>query len=353
MGSLQLAGEEPPEMIKLRTDVNFLISVFVIQSVLFFHSLTVSDSEIFSLELLFSFLTGLVTMYGVYRLAKLLSCREAGWISAYALLFSYTQSSLLTSENILTGAIIWSLYFFTLKDYLKASIVSAIALAFDDRSLLLVCSFILAEIVIDGFRYPKRILILLAPLSVIPLFGIVNTIHGKCFFNGFHLAAHLNFATGYLSSNTHLLAAQVISGEYRWFPLIIALAGMVRGLGRDRDRRLLPFVLVLTLPLFFFPPQRLFFLIFVVLLVVVYTIRERLVFGKVYIVFLAYPVLYVFYYAVSINGIHTLTFSSLSYLMVLSPFIIIGAMVMLFRYYPRKVALTVGALYSLSVLLLK
>ncbi len=288
------------------------------------------------------------SVYGMYRLGKLLSCKEAGWISAFALLFSplfIIQALRPMPESAVVAAVIWSLFYYTKKNYLKATLFATLAIIFREQAVFLVCAYILAELILDGVRFPKRLLLLFSPLLVIPITGLINLVANGYFFFPTYMGEAGQLEAGWLAIRTRLFGAHLISEDYRWFPVIVALAGMIRGLGRDKDRRLLPFILILTLPMVFFPPERIFFLFFVTIILAAYAIRERLVFGKLFVVFITLPVTIVFFHVLIVLVSPDSALNLFRYILPAYPVIILGAIVMLFRYYPKKIAIVIGIIY--------
>jgi len=288
------------------------------------------------------------SVYGMYRLGKLLSCTEAGWISAFALLFSplfIVQALRPMPESAVVAAVIWSLFYYAKKNYLKASLFATLAVIFREQAVFLVAAYILAELLLDGVRYPKRLILLFSPLLVIPVTGLINLFANGYFFFPTYMGESGQLETGWLAIRTRLFGTHLISEDYRWFPVIVALAGMIRGLGRDKDRRLLPFILILTLPMVFFPPERIFFLIFVTIILAAYAIRERLVFGKLFVVFVTLPVSIVLFHVLIVLVSPDSALNLFRYVLPAYPVIIIGAIVMLFRYYPKKIAIAIGIIY--------
>jgi len=292
-----------------------------------------------------------LSIWGMYRLARLLSCEMAGWISALALLVSplfITQAMRPMPESTVFAAVVWSLYFYAGKRYITAVIISSLAVLFREQAIFLPVSYLISELFQTGLKKPVRLLLFASPLLVIVSTGLVNLAVNGYYFFQIYTGAGSHFEPHWLADRLRLFGSHVLAEDFRWLPVTAALAGMIRGKGRDKDRRLLPFVLILLFPALFSPPERIAFLGFVAVVLAAYFIRERLVLSRLHAVFVAFPVLFVLFHVLIVLVLPDSVLNLFRYVMPVYAVIIPGAVVMLFRYYPKGTAVAIGSVFVVA-----
>ncbi len=291
------------------------------------------------------------SIWGMYKLGKLLSCELAGWLSALALFASplfIVQAMRPMPESAVVAAVIWSLFFYAKKRYVYATLLCALAIIFREQAIFLVPAYFVAELFQTGFKKPTRLLLFLSPVLVIVITGIINLIVNGYFFFPTYVGQGSELQANWLALRLRLFGSHVLSEDFRWFIVTVALAGMIRGIGRDKERKLLPFILILLFPSLFFPPSRIAFLIFITLLLAVYMIRHRLTLSRVFIAFVVFPVFIVLFHVLIVLVSPDSALNLFRYVLPAYPMIILGSVVMLFKYYPKKVALVIGAIYVVA-----
>lgn len=289
-----------------------------------------------------------MSIWGMYRLGKLLSCAMAGWISAFALFASplfITQAMRPMPESAVVAAVIWSLYHYAKNNYIMAAALCALAIIFREQAIFLAGAYFLAEFFQTGVKKPLRLLLFLSPALVIVITGFINLAVNGYFFFPTYMGEGSQLAPDWLTFRLRLFGAHLISEDFRWLPVIAALAGMIRGSGRDKDRRLLPFILILLFPSLFYPPERIVFLVFVTAVLGVYFIRHRLVLGRLFAVFIVLPVSIVFFHVLIVLVSPDSALDLFRYVIPAYPVIILGSIVMLFKYYSRKTAFVIGSIF--------
>ncbi len=292
-----------------------------------------------------------LSIWGMYRLGRLLSCELAGWLSALALFVSplfVTQCMRPMPESAVVAAVVWSLYYYVKKKYVQAALLCALAIIFREQAIFLAGAYFLAEIFQTGFKKPLRLLLFLSPTLVIAVTGLSNLLVNGYFFFPTYIGEGSVLESNWLAIRLRLFGSHLISEDFRWLPVTAALAGMIRGIGRDKDRRLLPFILILLFPTLFFPPDRILFLAFVTVLLVVYKIRHRLVLGRVFSVFIVMPVSIVLFHVLIVLVSPDSALNLFRYVLPAYPIIILGSIVMLFKYYSQKTAFVIGAIFVVS-----
>lgn len=290
-------------------------------------------------------------IWGMYRVGKLLSCEMAGWLSAFALFVSplfITQSVRPMPESAVVAAVIWSLYCYARKNYIQAVLLCTLAVAFREQAIFLAGAYFLAELFQTGLKKPLRLLLFLSPVLAFVVTGFANLVANGYFFFPTHIGEGSELQPNWLTTRLRLFGSHLISEDFRWLPVTAALAGMIRGIGRDKDRRLLPFIIVLLFPSLFYPPDRILFLIFVTAVLTVYLIRHRLVLGRLITVFIALPVSIVLFFVFIVLVSPDSTLNLFRYLMPAYPVVILGPIVMLFKYYSRKTAFAIVSVFILS-----
>lgn len=251
-------------------------------------------------------------------------------------------------DTAVVAAVIWSLYHYTRKNYVWATILCALATVFGDQAILLATAYFLAELFQTGVRKPRRLLLFVSPVFVFAVTGLFNLSENGHFFFWACAGENSGLEGNWLIDRARLLGSHLIAGDFRWFPIIVALAGMIRGTGRDKDRRSLLFILTLVLPALFFPPDRIAFLVFVTAVLAVYLIQNRQVLGRLNTVFIVLPVSTVLFHTFLIPVTQDPTLILLRHLIPVYPFIILGSIVMLFKYFPRRTAFIIGLIFVVS-----
>lgn len=285
-------------------------------------------------------------LWGMYRLGKHLAGETAGWLSALALVATplfYMQMLRAIPESAVVAAVIWSTLHYVKKKYLAAALFCTLAVLMREQAVILAGVFFLTELLHGGLRKPGRLL-----LMCLPLLGIAITGFGNLIFNGyFFFPAHLGTATemesGWLLSRIRLFGTYLIASEFRWLPVTVAVAGMLRGFGRNTFT--LPFAFILLFPALFYPPERLVFLVFIILVLFVYLLRERKIPGRVFSLFLLMPAALVLFLAVLVKFAPLGGMDLYRYLMPALPFVILGPIAMLFRHYSPRTALVFTAVF--------
>ncbi len=315
MDFLQFPGNEKAERTKLmKPEAAFviLLLILLLTFCLVFPVFPFSGNPS-PLIMILQIAAAFLTLMGMYKLGKLLSSEITGWFSAFALLLSpifLLQTAAHGTESIATAAVVWSLYFCAGKKYVIASLLAVSALA---------------VIVFSINRF-------------FPLFV--------------HNPAIAQTGASLLALKFRLFGAYLISSDYRWLPLTVALAGMIRGTGRDKERRLLPFVLILLFPSLF-STEGIAFQLFTAFVLMVYTVRERLVVGKLFRVFIVLPLCFVLVNALAVPLSQGSSPDLYRYIIPAYPVIVLGSTVMLFKYYARKTAIVIcliSILFSFSTL---
>lgn len=290
-------------------------------------------------------------IWGMYKLGKLLSCELAGWLSAFALFASplfITQAMRPMPESAVVAAVIWSLYYYVKKKYICAAALCALAIVFREQAIFLAGAYFIAELFQTGVKKPIRLLLFLSPVLVIVVTGFINLVVNGYFFFPSYIGEGPPLDPNWLANRLRLFGAHLISEDFRWLPVTVALAGMIRGTGRDRERRLLPFILILLFPSLFFPPERIAFMVFVTALLAVYMIRHRLVVGRLSTVFIVLPVSIVLFHVLIVLVSQDSALNLFRYVMPAYPVIILGTIVMLFKYYSAKTAFVIGSIFVVS-----
>ncbi len=314
MDYLLPAGNEKAERVKLmKPEAVFVILLLVLLPTFCFlfpiFPFTSPSPLIMFLQPAAAFLT----LWGTYKLGKMLSSEITGWFSAFALLLSpifLLQTSAHVTESIATAAVVWSLYFCAGKKYIIASLLAVSSLA------------------IIVFSMSKSF-----PLCL-------------------HNPAIAQTSASLLSQKFRLFVAFLVSSDYRWLPLTVALAGMMRGTGRDKERRLLPFVFILLFPSLF-STEGIAFQFFTALLLMVYAVRERLVVGTLFRVFILLPLCFVLLNSLAVPFSQSSSSNLYRHIIPAYPVIVLGSTVMLFKYYARKTAIVIcliSILFSFSTL---
>ncbi|MCD4709103.1 MAG: glycosyltransferase family 39 protein [Candidatus Sabulitectum sp.] len=292
-----------------------------------------------------------LSIWGMYKLGRLLSCEMAGWLSAFALLASplfITQAMRPMPESAVVAAVVWSLYCYAKKRYISAAVLCALAIVFREQAVFLAGAYFLSELFQTGVKKPLRLLLFLSPALVIVVTGLINLAVNGHFFFPTYMGEGSPLEPNWLAIRLRLFGAHLISEDFRWFPVTAALAGMIRGKGREKERNTLPFVLILLFPSLFFPPERIAFLAFVTFVLAVYAIRQRLVLGRLFTVFIVLPVSIVLFHVLIVLVSPDSALNLFRYVMPAYPVIILGSITMVFRYYSRKTAFIIGSIFVVS-----
>lgn len=289
----------------------------------------------------------LMCLWGMYRLGRHLSCETAGWVSAFALFASplfFVEMLVPMPESAAVAAVIWSVYHYVRKNYISATLLCALAVAFREQAVILAGVYFLMELLYSGFRKPLRLLLFLAPLLSIAATGLANYFFNGYFFFPTHLGAAVELEPGWFMERLRFFGAYIMSSDYRWFPVTLVLGGMLRGSGRNTYT--LPFALILLAPALLYPPERIAFLLLIALLILVYLARERKVPGRVFSLFLLMPLSMVMFLTVLIRFAPGGGMDLYRYLLIALPMVILGSVVMLFRHYSHRTALVFVAVFT-------
>jgi 4-amino-4-deoxy-L-arabinose transferase-like glycosyltransferase len=295
-----------------------------------------------------------LSMWGMYRLGRLLSCGMVGWFSALALIVSplfITQAMRPMPESAVIASVVWSLYFYAGKRFVPAALLCALAVAFREQAVFLAAAYFLAELFQTGVNKPERLFLFLSPLLVIIVTGLVNLAVNGYFFFPTYVGTGSQLEPHWFVNRLRLFGSHILSEDFRWLPVTVALAGMIRGKGRDKDRRLLPFVFILLFPALFSPPERIAFLVFAAFVLAVYFIRERLVLSRLHTVFAAFPVLLVMFHVFIVLVSPDSALNLFRYVMPAYAVIIPGAIAMIFRYYPVRAASVLVSVFVVATAL--
>jgi len=288
-------------------------------------------------------------LWGMYRLGRLLSCSMAGWLSAFALLASplfITQALRPMPESAVTAAVIWSIYYYRKAEYFKAAVLCTLAVVFREQAIFLAGSYFVAELLQTGVKKPLRLLLFLSPALVILVTGLINLGVNGYFLFPTYMGEGSQLEPGWLMHRLRLFGSHLIAEDFRWLPVTAALAGMLRG--RGRDTYTLPFVFILLFPALIYPPERIVFLIFVTAVLAVYLFRERGIHGRTFAVFVFLPVFIVLFHVFIVLVSPDSALNLFRYVLPAYPVILLGTIVMLFRYFSRRTAFFICCLYIIS-----
>jgi hypothetical protein len=214
--------------------------------------------------------------------------------------------------------------------------------------VLLAVTYFIAEVFHSGVKKPSRLLFLLSPVLVFIVTGLASLVTNGYFFFPAHIGMGASLEPDWFLSRFSLFGIHLISEDFRWLLIITALAGMIRGKGRDTDRRLLPFVLILLFPALFSPPERIAFLGFVTVVLAAYFIRERLVLSRLHTVFAVFPVLMVMFHVLIVLISPDSSINLLRYVLSAYPVIVLGPMVMLRKYFSGKTTVVLGSIFIVA-----
>ncbi len=288
-------------------------------------------------------------LWGMYRLGRRLSCETAGWLSALALAATpifYMQMLRPMPESAVAAAVVWSTLHYVKKNYLSAALLCTLAVMLREQAVILAGVFFLAELLHGGLRKPGKLLLMCMPLLGIAVTGFANLVVNGYFFFPAHLGAASEMEPGWLVSRIRFFGGYLIASEFRWLPVTLAAAGMLKGSGRNTYT--LPFAFILLFPALFYPPERIAFLVFTVLLIFVYLLRERKVPGRVFSLFLLMPAAMVIFLVVIVKFAPGGGMGLYRYLMPALPLVILAPIVMLFRYYSPRTALVFTAVFIIA-----
>lgn len=300
---------------------------------------------------LFPAVVTFLSIWGMYKLGRHLSCELAGWLSAFALFVTplFVTNSMISVQNTaIVAAVIWSLYLYVRKNYVWAIILCALAAGFGYQTVLLAGAYFLAELFQTGVKKPLRLLLFASPVLILFVTGLFNLSENGHFFFSAYAGENSGSEGNWFLDRARLFSSHLIADDFRWFPITVALAGMIRGTGRDKNRRSLPFILILTMPALLFPPEGIVFLVFVTAVLGVYLIQNRLVLGRLTTVFIVLPVSTVLFHTFFIPVSQDPTLIILRCMMSVYPLIILGSIVMLFKYFPRRTAFIIGLISVVS-----
>ena len=274
-----------------------------------------------------------MALWGMYRVGERLASPVAGWLSALALLASplfLVHCMRPVPESAVVAAVVWSLYFHVEGKYAPAALLCALGVAFRGQVILMAAAFFIAEMTETGVRRPGRLLLLASPILVTVFTGLSNIAEGGHFFFAPHIREGFALLDGWFLQRLRAFGIHLLAGDNRWILVTAAVAGMLRDRGRDRHS--IPFILALLFPALFPPPGRLLFLAFTGTGTLVYMVRERLYTTKLSWVFILFPFLMVMLSPDPALDLY-------SGILPAYPFILLGGIVMLFRYYSQRTAL--------------
>ena len=298
---------------------------------------------------LIPFAATFMAVWGMYRLGRELVSNTAGWLSAMALLASplfLIQSMRPMPESAVMASVVWSLYFYIKGRYVKAAVLCALGIVFREQAIFLAAAFFMAEISETGLKRPGRLLLFASPVLVIVVTGIINLAVNGYFFFPTYVGGGSALQQGWFFQRLRYFAAHLLAEDFRWLLVTAAVAGILKD--RGRDIRSLPFVLALLFPALFYPPERLLFILFVSVGVAVFMIRERLYTTKLTWVFVLTPLLMVMFHVLIVMVSPDPALDLFRYILPAYPFVILGGISMLFRYYSKVIAITLGTVFIVS-----
>lgn len=287
-----------------------------------------------------------MALWGMYRLGRQLASSEAGWLSALALLASplfLIQCMRPMPDSAVVAAVIWSLYFYVRGRYPAAALLCALGVAFREQAIFIAAAFFLAELTETGIRRPGRLLLFASPILVIVFTGLANLVVNGYFFFPTYTGEGSQLPQGWFLQRMRLFGAHLLAEDSRWILVTAAVAGILRDRGRDRHS--LPFILALLFPAILPPPERLLFIAFAGAGVLVYMVRERLYTTKLSWVFILVPFFMVMFHVLVVIQSPDPVLDLFRYVLPAYPFILLGGIVMLFRYYSRGTALALGLVF--------
>jgi len=287
-----------------------------------------------------------LSLWGMYRLGRRLASPMAGWLAALTLLASplfLIQCMRPMPDSAVVAAVVWSLYFYVKDRYFPAALLCALGVAFREQAIFLAAAFFLAELTETGVRRPGRLLLLSSPLLVIAFTGLVNLAVNGYFFFPTYTGEGSSLPQGWFLQRIRLFGTHLLAEDHRWILVTAAVAGILRDRGRDRHS--LPFILALLFPALLPPPERLLFIAFAGLGVLVYMVRERLYTTKLSWVFILVPFFMVMFHVLIVMQSPDPVLDLFRYVLPAYPFILLGGVIMLFRYYSKKTAAVLGLVF--------
>ena len=290
-----------------------------------------------------------MALWGMYRLGSTIVSHTAGWLASLALLASpvfLIQSMRPMPESAVVAAVVWSLYFYIKGKYLKAAVLCALGVVFREQAIFLAAAYFISEITETGVKRPGRLLLFASPVLVLLVTGVVNLFVNGYFFYPNYVGEGSVLPQGWFFDRLRYFAAHLLAEDFRWLLVTAAVAGILKD--RGRDIRSLPFVLALLVPAVFYPPERLIFILFALTGVAVFMIRERLYTTKLSWVFILTPLLTVMFHVLIVLVSPDSDLNLFRYLLPAYPFVILGGITILFRYYSRVTAAALGVLFIVS-----
>lgn len=280
-----------------------------------------------------------MSLWGMYRVGKRLVSHSAGWLAAAALLLSplfLIQCMRPMPESAVVASVLWALYFYIEGKYIKSALLCALGIVFREQAIFLPAAFFIAEITETGFRKPGRLLLFASPVLVVVFTGLVNLLVNGYFFFPTYLGEGSELPSGWFFQRLRFFAAHLLSEDFRWILTTAAVAGMLKDRGRDLHS--LPFVFALLFPALFYPPERLLFIAFTAVGVLVHLVRERLYTTKLSYVFLLVPFFLVMFHVLIVLVSPDSALDLFRYVLPAYPFVLLGGITILFRYYPAGTA---------------
>jgi 4-amino-4-deoxy-L-arabinose transferase-like glycosyltransferase len=290
-----------------------------------------------------------LSLWGMYRLGELLSCRTAGWLSALALFVSplfITQALQPMPESAVVAAVIWSIYFYRKGSYIIAAALCTLAVVLREQTIFLAGSYFIAELLQTGLKKPVRLLLFLSPALAIVITGLINLASNGYFFFPSYLGEGPQLESGWFAARLRFFGSHLMAEDFRWLLVTAALAGMMKG--RGRNEYTLPFVFILLFPALFFPPERIAFLLFVTAILAMYLFRERGIHGRTFCVFVCFPALLVLFHVCIVFVSMDSALNLFRYILPAYPAVILGSIAMLFKYYSGRTAFFIGCLFIVS-----
>lgn len=290
-----------------------------------------------------------LALLGTYRTGSLLASPVAGWFSAIALAVSplfMIQSMRPMPDSAVVAAVIWSVYLYLRGRYLPATLLCALGVIFREQAIFLAAAYFIAELSQTGFRKPLRLLLFASPVLVIAATGVINLAVNGYFFFPTYVGEAYDLQPGWFADRLRHFAGHLLAADYRWLLMCLVSAGLLRD--RGRDTRSLPFMLALLFPAVFYPPERLLFTGLVVFASLVYLVRERLYTTRSQLVFLTVPSLMIAFHVLIVMVAPDPALDLFRYVLPAYPFLIIGGIAVLYRYYGRVAATVLTIIFTVA-----
>lgn len=216
---------------------------------------------------------------GIWRLGTGLSGRNGvGVMATLGLLASplfLAQTFRAMPESAHLACVAWSFFFFVRGRRFQAALLAVLATIFRQQGLFLGAAFLLAELH-SRRRLTPGLLLWFTPLLVPLVTGLLNlAVNGYFFFPSYLGESSPDLQSGWLQERMRLFAGHLLTEDFRWFPVGVAVA--YASLGEGRSRPGLLFLAPLALPALLQPAVRLGVIMgFVLLYCLVLLARKRL-----------------------------------------------------------------------------